>query len=51
MGIRKPKSPLLLGGWAGYRGTCSPGQSAVSLKARFLQQPRHRLNTHLLPCA
>lgn len=29
----------------------SPGQSAVSLKARFLQQPRHRLNTHLLPCA
>lgn len=27
----------------------SPGQSAVSLKARFLQQPRHRLKTHLLP--
>lgn len=27
----------------------SPGQSAVSLKARFLQQPRQRLNTHLLP--
>lgn len=25
-------------------------QSATSLKAFFLQQPRHRLNTHLFPC-
>lgn len=38
------------GGWRAWPGA-PPGQSAVSLKARFLQQLRHRLNTHLLPWA
>lgn len=31
------------------QGQHLPGQSAVSLNARFLQHPRHMLNTHLLP--
>lgn len=51
MGVRKAKFALLLeGDGLVTAGIGSPGQSAVSLKARFLQQPRHRLNTHLLPC-
>ena len=48
---QEAEAPLPTGEPGGADGgrRFSPGQSAVSLKARFLQQPRHRLNTHLLP--
>lgn len=52
MGAQEVTGPTARGVGGGSKGSvasASPGQSAVSLKARFLQQPRHRLNTHLLP--
>lgn len=51
MWVQGGRGSLDSGQGGGGGGRPSPGQSAVSLKARFLQQPRHRLNTHRLPWA